>query len=316
MKGFDLGKILNPQTIKAGLKTGIKMAEKQAPAIAAGVAIAASLAAVIAAAKAGPEVKAALEEAHIKKNEKALAERMDPEHFSDKTPIVELSKKEKAIIFFKGYWKVILCFLLSATCMVGSVYFGNRQKAALTVLLTAAESKLVDLEGATKAVVGDKKFDQIKGAILDKKIEENPPCDGMIADTGNGKTLCLEPVFGVYYWSDIAAVKRAYADFYDLYVHSQQVYMEDLYHLLKIPTAYIPKLAGELGYMYDLEEGIEHKPEYHSPSSPDYTPRSPFVKLNGVEYPLFAMDMNNPKAYDQLLSEAHAKRQFHKWNNR
>lgn len=305
MKGIELKNLFNPQTIKTGLKTGLKMAEKQAPAIAAGVAIAAGLAAVIAAAKAGPEVKAMLEEAHIKKNEKALAERMSAEHFSDETPIVDLTLKEKVPIYMKGFWKAGTLFFLSALCMIGSVYFGNKQKAALTVLLTAAESRIVDLEGATKAVVGDKKFEQIKGAIVDKKIEDHPPRNGMIADTGSGKTLCLEPVFGVYYWGDIAATKRAYADFYDLYVHSQQVYMEDLYHLLKIPTQYIPKIAGDLGYVYDMDEGIAHKPEYE--------PRSSVTQLNGEEFTVYAMDMNNPKTYDQLVSEAHAKYQFRKW---
>ena len=305
MKGIELKNLFNPQTIKTGLKTCLKMAEKQAPAIAAGVAIAAGLAAVIAAAKAGPEVKAMLEEAHIKKNEKALAERMSAEHFSDETPIEDLTWKEKLPIYMKGFWKAGTLFFLSALCMIGSVYFGNKQKAALTVLLTAAESRIVDLEGATKAVVGDKKFEQIKGAIVDKKIEDHPPQEGFIAKTGDGNTLCLEPVFGTYYWSDISAVKRAYAEFFDMYVHSQQVYMEDLYNLLHIPVSFLPSIADNLGYVYDTDEGIEHKPEY--------TPRSIPVQLNGVEYVCYVMDMNNPKTYDQLVSEAHAKYQFRKW---
>lgn len=307
MKGIELKHLFKPEAIKAVAKNGLKFAEKQAPALAAGVAIAGMIAAVVSAAKAGPKVKEALEEAHIKKNEKALAERMSAENFSDETPIVDLTWKEKAPIYVKGYLKTLLLVLLSGGCMIGSVYFGNKQKAALTVLLTAAESKLVDLEGATKAVVGDKKFDQIKDALVDKKVTDNPPVPGFIADTGAGKTLCLEPIFGTYYWSDISEVKKAYADFYDMYVHSQQVYMEDLYNLLKIPTSYLPKIAGDLMFVYDIDEGIEHKP--------DYKPHSITTNLDGVEYAVYVMDMNNPKTYDQLQAEAHAKRQFRNWRN-
>ena len=300
MKGLNF---LKPQSLSTALKTVARVAENNAPAIAAGVAVACMGAAVFAAIKAGPSVQQALEEAHIQKNEKALAERMDPENFSDEREIVELTWKEKGLIYLKGYLKAIILMLLSASCMIGSVYFGNKQKAALTVLLTAAESRALDLENVSKELLGEKQFDKIKGAILDKKVSEYPPCDGMIADTGNGKTLCLEPVFGKYYWSDISAVKEAYAEFLLSYADSKQVYFEELYHLLKIPQEHIPKMAGDMMYMRDEDEGIELKPEYQ--------PRTIPVKFNGEEHACYAMDMvKHPKTYDQLLAEAYAKRQF------
>ena len=304
MKSINVKNLFNAQTIKGGLKTAVKFAEKQAPVLTAGVAIAAMIAGVFAAAKAGPKVQEALETAHIKKNEKALAERMDQENFSDETPIVDLTFKEKVPIYAKGYLKTFLLVLLSGTCMVGSVYFSNKQKAALSVLLAAAESRLVDMESATKAVVGDKNFEKIKGAIVDQGVEKDPPMPGNIVDTGCGKTLCLEPIFKTYYWSDISEVKKAYAEFFDMYVHTQTVYMEDLYNLLHIPATYVPDIAGDLGFMYDLEEGIELKPEYN--------PRSVTTTLNGVEYCCYVMDLKHPKTYDQLLGEAETKRRFWK----
>lgn len=304
----SLANFFKPQTLMTGLKTVARVAENNAPAIAAGFAVAGMVAAVIATVKAGPSVQQALEEAHIKKNEKALAERMDAEHFSDERPIEELTWKEKAPIYLKGYLKAIILMLLSASCMIGSVYFGNKQKAALTVLLTAAESKIVDLEEATKSIVGDKKFDQIKGAIIDKKVADYPPIDGAVADTGMGKSLCLEPVLGRYYWSDIDAVKNAYADFRLMYANSGQVYLEDLYHLLKIPAQFIPKYAGELMFMYDETEGISYPPEVVPRTIPEP------VRLNGVDYNCFTMDFAKyPKTYNELLAEVQAKRQFQSW---
>lgn len=299
--------LLNTTSIKAFGKSALMVAERNAPAIAAGLAIAGLFAAVVATAKAAPACKESLEQAHIKKNEKALSERMDSENFSDATPIEELTFSEKFPIYVKHFGKAFIITILSGACMVTSVWFGNKQKAALTMLLTAAESKLIDIEGAAKTVVGEKKFDEIKGAIIDKKIADNPPNpqSGFIAKTGNGDTLCCEPIFGTYYESDIAAVKTAYADFYDLYVHTGQVYMEDLYNFLRIPKSFLPKIADNLGYMLDADEGIEHKPEY--------TPRSVPVQINGIDRVCYVMDMTLPKTYDQLLSEAHAKNQFRSW---
>ena len=305
MKGIELKHLLKPETIKTFAKNGLRVAEKQAPALAAGVAIAGLIAAVVSAAKAGPACKEALEQAHIKKNEKALAERMDTENFSDETPIVDLTLKEKAPIYVKCYGKTFLLVLISGGCMVASVWFGNKQKAALTMLLTAAESRILDLEGATKAVVGEKKFDQITNAILDKKVETNPPMSGRIIDTGLGKTLCCEAITGTYYWSDIAAVKTAYADFYDMYLHSKQCTIEDLFNLLHIPVEYLPKMVEDCGYYLDEEEGIDYRP--------NYTPHSKNVTLDGVEYACFIEDMNRPKSYDQLMAEAYAKSQFRRW---
>ena len=278
--------LLNTTSLKAFGKSALMVAERNAPAIAAGLAIAGLIAAVVATAKAAPACKEALEQAHIKKNEKALSERMDTEHFSDETPIEDLTFSEKFPIYVKYYGKAILITVLSGTCMITSVWFGNKQKAALTMLLTAAESRLIDVESATKAVVGEKKFEDIKGAIIDKKIADNPPDpqSGNIVKTGNGDTLCCEPILGTYYESDIAAVKTAYADFYDLYVHTGHVYMEDLYNFLGIRTA-LPEIAEDLCYMIDQDEGIELKPEY--------TPRSVTVKINGAERVCYVMGKTN-----------------------
>ena len=294
----------NMSTVKAFAKTTGKFIEKNAPAIAAGIAITGMVTAVVSAIKAGPEVSKALEEAELKKNEQALKERM--EDGNDETPIVELTWKEKGFIYAKYYWKTVLFALLSATAMIGSVHFGNKKIRALTILAATAEGNLTELEKATRAVIGDKRFDQIKGKLIDQDVETNPPKEGSIANSLlSGDTLCYEPILGTYYWSNIAAVDRAYADYYDLYLHSGSVYMEDLYHMLGIGKDFIPEIAGELGHMYDLEEGYELKPEY--------TPRSVPVTLNGTKYVCYVMDLTKPKTYDNLMAESIAKASFRKF---
>lgn len=291
---------LSMATVKSIVKTTGRFIEKNAPVIAAGAGVAAMISAVVASAKAAPEVKEAIYMAENQKNEQALKERF--EDGNDSTPIVDLTLKEKFPIYAKYYWKTVLLMLLSGTCIVGSVYFSNKQIRAMAIVAAAAESNLGNLEEATKAIVGEKKFDQIKEKLIDDKLERNPPSDEFIADTGNGKTLCYEYWYGTYFWSDISAVKTAIANYMMDYTHSQQTYMSDLYEYLGIPDAFVPGLASDEGHFCDPDEAIENKP--------DYDQSSKIVKLNGVDQTCYVIKMTRPRKYDDLFNEALAKRGF------
>lgn len=296
---------LNSATFANVTKTAGKFIEKNAPAIAAGAALAAMVAAVAFAIKAGPEVSKALEEAEIKKNEKALSERMNDG--SDATPIVDLTWKERGFIYAKHYWKTVLMMLISAGLMMGSVHLSNKKIRALAVLVAAAESNVDQLEGAVKTVVGEKKLDQIKGQLLDKQVADNPPeGEAVVANTHNGDQLCYEPIFSTYYWSDISAVDRAYNDFMALYLSTGQVVMEDLYNLLGIPKSFTPELAGRLGFMRDPDEGIEYPPTTKVQSCPAVT-------LNGVKHTVYVVGLEPPRTYDDYVNENLAKRQFRRF---
>lgn len=295
-----MGFKLNVSTLKSIGKASIKFVEKKAPVIAAGAGIAAMVSAVFAAIKAAPEAKEAIYMAENKKNEQALKERI--QDGDDSAPIVPLTWKEKLPIYAKHYWKTVLLMLLSATCAVGSVYFGNKQIRAMAVIAAAAESNLSNLEDVTKAVVGDKKYEQIKDKLVDVKLDENAPDEKFIADTKTGKTLCYEYWYGTYFWAGIPAVKTAIANYRMDFSHSKQVYMCDLYEYLGIDDDFTPEIAKIEGHFSDPEEAIENEP--------DWEPSSKIVKLNGVDTPCYVIKMNRPRVYDDLFNEVLAKRSF------
>ena len=290
---------LNGATLKNVAKSAGKFVEKNAPIIAAGAAIAGMVSAVVLAIKAGPDVQRALEEAEIKKNEKALNERI--KDGNDETPIENLTWKEKGLVYAKYYWKTVLLVLLSAACMITSVSISNKRLAAMGIIAAAAESNLSDLENAAKEVMGEKNWKKVSDKLVENGCDEDITEDN-IAQTGNGKVLCKEYWYGTYFWSDISAVKVAEAEYYNMYVHSKQVYMEDFYHLLNIPVSHIPQLAGEQGHFSDPEEGIEY--------APDFEPVSTIVKIHGVETQVYVIKVTRPKTYDDLLNEIYARHRF------
>lgn len=293
----------NKATVKNMAKQAGKFIEKNAPAIAAGAALTAMVAAVVSAIKEGPKLAKSLEEAELKKNEKALADRM--QNGDDTVPIENLTWKEKSLVYAKHYWKAVLLMLLSAAGMIASVHLSNKKIGALAVLAAAAESNSDRIESAVKSVVGEKKFEQIKGQIVEEQVENNPPKEGFIANTHNGDQLCFEPIFATYYWSDIAAVDRAYLDYREIYMNSGQTTMEDLYNLLQIPKPYWPANLDQVGHLRDEDEGFDNPPEPK--------PRSITVTLGGKKYTAYVVDINRPRSYDDVVNEQMAKKSFRKW---
>lgn len=289
-------------TVKSVAKTGVKFVEKNAPVIAAGAAVAGIVAAVFGAIKAAPEVKEALEQAELKKNERCIS---DAAEGKDSVPYEKLTWKEKTPIYVRGYWKVALITVTAILCVVGGTIASHHQIKTIAIMAAAAESNLADFEGAARTVLGDKKVEQIKGQIVDDKLDKKVITDELICKTGNGDTLCYEPWYGTLFYSSIPAVQAAAVRYEETYIHSFQATMDEYYRELGIPESQIPELAEKQGHFRDDEENIEWKP--------DMTPMSKIVKLNGVDTTVYIMRANRPRTYDDLLNEATASRAFRNW---
>lgn len=294
---------LSMSTVKSVAKTSWKFVEKNAPAIAAGAAIATMIGAVWQAIKEAPKCKEALEEAEILKNEQALKERM--EDGNDETPIVKLTWAEKASIYVKHYWKVILLVLLSAGGMIVSVTSGNHKIRAMAVIAAAAEANADNLEKAAKEVVGDKKFAQIRDKVLDNQTEATELTDKDVFNTGNGKELILEPWFGQYFYSTISAADAAVNSFKSAYLSDTEAMMDEFYRMNGFPSDRIPKCAEDMGYFYDVDEQVEYPPKFQ--------PSSKLVTLNGVKTTVYVVDLGRPRTRDDLVNEQAAKRSFRQW---
>jgi hypothetical protein len=292
MKGINV----NGSTVKSLLKNGAKFVEKQAPAICAGIAVAGLIGAVVSAVKAGPELKEALEEAHIRKNEEALKMRREG---SDDIPIEELNLKEKAPIYARHLWKTTVYGVISIVFIAASVCFGHKQIKTLTVLAAAAESNLINFEGAVKDVVGDKKFDEIKRKVLDNAPD---PQEEFIIETGQGDTLCYEPWFRTYFRMSIEAAKSIAKDCELSYHKGGELTFDEIYeryHLSKAPNiAEIMRRFNEGREEEDLlsDHGYFSDPEGEFNYPPSFEPYSKEVLLNGKEETCYVVAFNRPKS--------------------
>ena len=215
--------------IKKGFTTLGNVVSKNSPAITAGVAIVTAGAAVFTAIKATKKVETLMLDEFKKKNESV-------EKIED---AVELTRTEKAIVFARCYWPTAVLFILSASCMIGSVCLAHHQIKALAVVASTAESALTDYQKAAADLLGEKKAGDIKDQVNKNRVAENPPKEDEIFDTGRGKSLCYDPISGRSFYSDIdqirAAINNLNADLLDM----NFVSLNDYYEALGLePTKY------------------------------------------------------------------------------
>lgn len=301
MKGIKL----NAQTLKTFTKTAGKFIEKNAPAILAGLGIAGMIGAVIEAAKAGGEVKEALEAAEIKKNEKALEERMTTG--KDDIPIEPLNWKEKGFIYAKHYWKAVLLVAIATAASVAGVHISNKKIKALAVIAAAAESNLIDFEEAAKKVVGEKNVEKIKNQLLEDDLAKNPPSDEIIHNTGRGNTLMYEPWFRTYFRSDIENVRSMAGTISTQAATGGDIRMNEIYEMLGIDThKKLEELFEEMnngtyhsllemyGYFCKPDENIYRLPKLALPA------KVKSVTLNGKEEPCYIVDFGKPMSIEDL----------------
>lgn len=275
---------VNGVFVKRAIKSAGMFINKNAPTIAAGVAIATMVSAVATAIKAAPKVVDMLDRAEIEKNSDAIEA-----HTSEGAvlEIVPLSRKEKLAIYAKCYWPTLLLIALSSTCMIGSVYFGNKQTKALAVLCSAAENTLQEYKDSVKDVVGEKKARDIVDDVNKKRVEKNQPTEETIYVTGHGNTLCLEPISGRYFRSSIEYVKSVINDLNAELIDVGFVTLNDYYYALGLRETKYGTSQGwnyNAGFMYGKTIKV------------DYT--SVVADLNGVSEPAFVIDIKTEPIFD------------------
>lgn len=190
------------------VKVVLNKANEHLPEICTVVGIGSMATAVVTAYKAGPEVKEKLEE----------------------NPEMDTMEKVKTVA--SVCWPTAVSFVGGAVCIV----YGNRVSHAryLATMATAAATKkeLSTLQEAIAAQFGPEDIEKLKQDIAERKVNENPPEDEFITNTGKGDVLFYEPYTGRYFRSSKAAIAEAANRMNDILLKddmaSMNLWFEDL----------------------------------------------------------------------------------------
>lgn len=232
-------------------KTG-EVVSKNSPIIAASLGVIGLGCAIFSAIKATPKAMRMIEEAEIKKNndEMQLAQEQGrgPE-------IVPLTKKEKAVIYGKCFWKTAAITAVTAGCIVGGVILANRQTKAAMLLYGTAATTLEQYKDAAKDVVGEKKERLIHDkAVTDKVRSDMLDDDDAYIDTGKGRHRCVDALTGQQFFSDIESIRRSINNLNAQLISTGSLCINDYLYELGLKEIK-HSFASQIGWRYDSPYG-------------------------------------------------------------
>ncbi len=164
---------------------------RRSPEILTGIGIAGMISTTVLAVKATPK---AMELIEAKKREEWLD---------------ELSPVEMVKVAWKPYIPAIVTCVTSTACLIGASSVSAKRNAALATAYKLSETALAEYREKVIETIGEKKERTVRDKVAEERVKKNPVSKNEVIITGNGKTLCFDPISGRYFMCSIETIKRA-----------------------------------------------------------------------------------------------------------
>ena len=226
-------------------RTIVYEAAKHSPSILTGVSCAGVVTTAFMAGKATLQARDILEEQEI-----------DPQH------TIEVVKVTAPV-----YIPTIVMGTVTIGCQLMAHGVSTRRQAAMASMLAISETTMREFQDKATELYGERKAEKIREEVISDRLAKNPPVDGMIIDTGKGKSLCYDNWTGRYFMSDIDIIRRAELDLNSDLMQGFYVSMNDLYERIGLP---IITAGEEVGWQLEFDGKLDLSPVWQgSPSNKD-----------------------------------------------
>ena len=201
--------------------------ERHTPEILTGIGVAGMITTTILAVKATPKACLLIDD---RKDELEV----------EKLPATELIKTT-----WKCYIPAAVTGGASIACLVGASSVNFKRNAALATAYKLSEAALSEYKDAVLETIGEKKERTVRDKVAERRLKENPVTKNEVIITGNGTTLCYDPVGNSYFKSNIQQIESAKNKLNARMLIENYVSLNDFYDELGIgPT----KLGEDLGW--------------------------------------------------------------------
>lgn len=165
-------------------------ATKHSPELLTGIGVAGMLTTIVLAVKATPKALELIEEQKKEKRKDKL------------TPV------ETVRATWKCYIPAAATGIASTACIVGASSVSLKRNAALATAYKLSETAFAEYKEQVIETIGEKKEQVVREKVAEKQLEKTPVNDSTIILTGKGNTLCMEPITGQYFRSDMEQIKK------------------------------------------------------------------------------------------------------------
>ena len=215
------------KTNLSGIFTSVSnFANKHAPEILTGFGVAGMITTTVLAVKATPKALQILEE--------------KKKHNPD-IPKVEIVKS-----CWKCYAPAVITGIVSTACLIGANSVNARRYAALTTAYKLSETALSDYKEKVIETIGEKREQTVRDKVAAKNIEQNPVQENEVIHTGNGTTLCFDPMTSRYFYSSIESIRGAAVNVKEMLLHGAWgcASLNEFYDELSLPHAEVGDILG------------------------------------------------------------------------
>ena len=163
----------------------------------------------------------------------------------DELEVEKLSATELVKTTWKCYIPAAVTCGASIACLVGASSVNCKRNAVLATAYKLSEAALSEYKDAVIETIGEKKEQSVRDKVAEERLKKNPVSKSEVIVTGNGTTLCYDPVGNSYFKSNIQQIESAKNKLNSRMLSENYVSLNDFYDELGIgPT----KLGDDLGW--------------------------------------------------------------------
>lgn len=153
--------------------------------------------------KGTPRAQQLLEDARIEKTDRTV-EDASSFHY-DHTRLTPFEKVKAA---WQPYLPAVLVGSATIACIIGANAIGTRRQAALAAGAAITSQAFREYREQTIEKIGENKEEEIRAAIAERHVAENPPSPEVLVEQGD-KVLCYDTFSSRYFYSTVEDIKAA-----------------------------------------------------------------------------------------------------------
>ena len=181
----------------------------------------------------------------------ALIEKAEQEKEEQLTPI------ETVKAAWKPYVPAIVTGVGSVACLIGASSVNARRNAALATAYQLSTTALAEYKEQVLDTIGEKKEELVREKVSQKQLDKTPISGNEVIFTGNGTSLCLDPLSQRYFECDIETIRQA-----EITLNKQMqqsicgsVSLNEFYDEIGLDRIDIgDELGWNAGYLIDLDD--------------------------------------------------------------
>lgn len=196
----------------------------------------------------------------------------------DGEPMVKNRKLESIKLVWPLYVPAVLTGAATIAAIIGAQSINSRRQAALIGAFTITEGAFQEYRDQVTEVLGKQKEQGVRDAVIQKKVDENPPTDFVVMNQGN--VLCFDTYTGRYFESTAEKIRAAQNDFNEMLEGDVYLSLNEFYHILGLDEAIVGEQVGfavENRLKIEFSSGLapDRRPylamEFHALPRQDYT---------------------------------------------